>query len=239
MVEHFRGFFVVGVWFRANLGQLSGLPSSLSITHKDLVMRYQLPRLVALLSLAAAYSSNVVAAVEGTAGVIQYAEALTYQQLLDQGEKPMSSPKYCCSLLHSPGTPESEYHFELKDAYFIRVRVDAAKLAPILFRMSCQNRGFFSPTTECSAAELKVKVDQALDGNNPHTLYGKFRGRWVVKQDGRPMPDTSKWIGQDIYSAKRESGVEDLVVGPIKGLPTSVGLLGLDELSVKQPQPSK
>lgn len=70
----------------------------------------------------------MVASVEGTAGVIQYAEARTYLQLLDRGEKTMNSP-------------ESEYHFELKDAYFVRVRVDAAKLAPILFRMSCQNWG--------------------------------------------------------------------------------------------------
>ena len=79
-------------------------------------------------SPAAAYSSNVVVSVEGAAGVIQYAEARTYLQLLDRGEKTMNSP-------------ESEYHFELKDAYFVRVRVDAAKLAPILFRMSCQNWG--------------------------------------------------------------------------------------------------
>ena len=79
-------------------------------------------------SPAAAYSSNVVASVEGTAGDIRYAEARTYLQLLDRGEKTMNSP-------------ESEYHFELKDAYFVRVRVDAAKLAPILFRMSCQNWG--------------------------------------------------------------------------------------------------
>lgn len=70
----------------------------------------------------------MVVSVEGAAGVIQYAEARTYLQLLDRGEKTMNSP-------------ESEYHFELKDAYFVRVRVDAAKLAPILFRMSCQNWG--------------------------------------------------------------------------------------------------
>ena len=63
MVKHFRGFFVVGVWFRADLGQLSGLLGSLSITHKNLVMRSPLPGLVALLSLATANSSNVVAAV--------------------------------------------------------------------------------------------------------------------------------------------------------------------------------
>ncbi|MBX8471897.1 MULTISPECIES: hypothetical protein [unclassified Pseudomonas] len=169
---------------------------------------------------------------EGSAGVIRSAEALTYRQLLAQGAESMRYPESCCSLLYSPGTPKSEYHFELSAAYFVRVEVDAKKFAPILFRMSCQNRGFFNPTTECSSDELKNKVEGALKVNYSPSLYGKYRAKWVAKQNGQMLPETTKWIGQDIYSFKRENGIDTIVIGPIKGLPTSIGLMGFDEFVV-------
>jgi hypothetical protein len=120
----------------------------------------------------------------------------------------------------------------LQDAYFVRVKVDAVKLAPALFRMSCQNRGFYTPTTECSPEELKSKVDGALKVDYSGSLYGKYRSSWVAKQNGKMLPQTDKWGGQNIYSFRRESGVDEIVLGPIKGLPTSIGLQGFDELAV-------
>lgn len=132
-------------------------------------------------------------------------------------------------MLYSSGTPKDQYHFELADAYFVRVKVDALKFVPILFKMSCQNRGFFNPTTECSVEELRESVDAALSANHASSLYGQYRARWVAMRDGTKLPDNSKWAGQEIYSFKRENGTDELVLGPIKGLPTSIGLLNFDE----------
>lgn len=195
--------------------------------------------------LLSTFSALAILSVAGTSfaevpgGVIRSAESLTYKQLLAQGGDPMKYPQDCCSLLYSPGTPKSEYHFELQDAYFVRVKVDALKLAPALFRMSCQNRGFFNPTTECSPEELKNKVDEALKVNYSGSLYGKYRATWVAKQNGQTLPNTDKWGGQNIYSFNRNNGVDEIVVGPIKGLPTSIGLSGVDEVSVTPAVKSK
>ncbi|WP_394304613.1 hypothetical protein [Pseudomonas danubii] len=165
-------------------------------------------------------------------GMIRTAEAFTYKQMLDQGIKPLAYPDSCCSLLHSPGTPESEYKFSLEKAYFVRVYVDAPKLAPELFRMSCQNRGLFNPTTECSEGELKEKVAQALAADYPGSLYGKYRARWIAIKDGERLPGTDKWLEQDIHSFKRRDGVDEIVIGPIISLPTTMRLSDLDEIPV-------
>jgi len=169
---------------------------------------------------------------EGPANIIRTAEAFTYKQLLAQGVEPMKYAEDCCSLLYSPGTPKSDYHFDLENAYFIRVTVDAVKLAPVLFRMSCQNRGFITPTTECTPDELKTKINEALKVDYPGSLYGKYRSSWVAKQNGQALPKTEKWVGQTIHSFKREDGVDEIVLGPIKGAPTTVELQGIDELPV-------
>lgn len=201
-------------------------------------MRPLFSSLCAMVVSSVASVSLLATSVNAAEGVIRSAEVLTYSQLLAQGGSPMKYVESCCSLLHSPGTPESEYHFDLRDAYFVRVNVDAVRFAPILFRMSCQNRGFFNPTTECSPEELKDKVDGALRGNYSGSLYGKYRAKWVAIQHGQVLPETTKWIGQDIYSFKRVNGVDELVIGPIKGQPTSIGLLGFDEREVTQAIPS-
>lgn len=195
-------------------------------------MHLSLLAVVSTIIISATASSHAAAAVEGTAGVIRTAEALTYKELLAQGAEPMKYSESCCSLLHGPGAAKNDYHFELRDAYFVRVKVDAVQFAPILFRMSCQKRGLFNPTNECSEEDLKEKVDGALSVDYWPSLYGKSRARWVAKKDGQMLSETSKWVGQDIYSFKRESGVDELVIGPIKGLPTSIGLMGYDELPV-------
>jgi len=208
------------------------LTHPLSVIHKDLMIRSLQFALTSTLILSTAIASHPAAAVEGAAGVIRSAEVFTYKQLLAQGAEPMKYSESCCSLLYSPGTPKSEYHFDLRDAYFVRVTVDVVKFAPILFKMSCQKRGLFNPTTECSQRELKDKVDGALRVNYSPSLYGKYRAKWVAKHDGQMLPETTKWIGQDIYSFKRENGMDELVIGPIKGVPTSIGLMGFDELPV-------
>lgn len=191
-----------------------------------------------MLVLSVPSASLLAASATAAEGVIRSAELLTYSQLLAQGGTPMKYVEDCCSLLHSPGTPESEYHFDLGDAYFVRVKVDAVKFAPVLFRMSCQNRGFFNPTTECSPEELREKVDGALRVDYSGSLYGKYRARWIATQHGQELPETTKWIGQDIYSFKRENGVDELVIGPIKGRPTTIGLSGFEEREVTQMVPS-
>ncbi|WP_095127924.1 hypothetical protein [Pseudomonas sp. Irchel s3h14] len=195
--------------------------------------------LLSIFSALAILSVTSTSFAEAPGGVIRSAEGLTYKQLLAQGGEPMKYPKDCCSLLYSPGTPKSEYHFELQDAFFVLVEVDAVKLASVLFRMSCQNRGFFNPTIECSPEELKNKVDEALKVNYSGSLYGKYRASWVAKQNGQMLPNADKWGGQNIYSFNRENGVDEIIVGPIKGLPTSIGLSDFDEMSVTPAVKSK
>lgn len=201
-------------------------------------MRHQTVVLSTLLVFSIAVSRTAVAA-DDSAKVIVSAEAFTYAQLIAQGAEPMKYPEDCCSLIHNPGTPKDAYHFELADASFVRIKVDALKFAPILFKMSCPNRGFFTTTTECSAEELKEKVDAALSVDYSSSLYGKYRAKWVAVRDGVKLPENSKWGGQEIYSFKRANGVDELVLGPINGLPTSVSLSGFAEKAVTLIPPSK
>lgn len=203
--------------------------------HKDVLMHcfYSVRCLIASTALFSC-SIHAAPALPPTQdlGVIRTAEAFTYKQMLAQGIKPLAYPDSCCSLLHGPGTPESEYKFNLDQAYFIRVYVDAAKFAPELFRMSCQNRGLFNPTTECSQEELKEKVSQALVADYPGALYGKYRARWIAIKDGERLPGTEKWLEQDIHSFKRQDGVDEIVIGPIIRLPTTMRLSDFDEVPV-------
>lgn len=98
--------------------------------------------------------------------------------------------------------------------------------------MSCQKRGLFNPTTECSEKELKEKVAQALAADYSGSLYGKYRTRWIAIKDGERLPGTEKWLEQDIHSFKRQGGVDEIVIGPIIDLPTPMRLSDFDEIPV-------
>ena len=119
--------------------------------------------------------------------------------------------------------------FSLAESYFIEATIDVYALATLTEANKC---GTLMAARRCSEEELEERVESRVlmkdtfDGKPniqqaPYWLYGKYKNRWVARQNDRDIPSTAKFAGFYFTAIERDwnEHLDDVVIGPIPQCP--------------------